>query len=69
MQHENWICPKCKNKEFEADQLAATGGGITKFLDIQNKKFITVTCTRCRYTELYKSGTGKLENILDFFTS
>jgi uncharacterized protein len=69
MEHQNWECPKCKNTEFETDQFAATGGGLTKFLDIQNKKFTTVTCTRCKYTEIYKAETGMLGNIFDFFTS
>jgi hypothetical protein len=35
---------------------------------VQNKKFITVSCTRCGYTELYKSQTGAGWNILDFLT-
>lgn len=70
MQHSNWECPKCKNKDFETDQFAATGGGLTKIFDIQNKKFMTVTCTQCRYTEIYKGGkSGTLENILDLFTT
>ena len=67
MEHNNWQCPKCQNKEFETDQLAATGGGLTKFLNIQNKKFTTVTCTRFRYTEMYKTDTSALGNVLDFF--
>ena len=37
VEHSNWECPKCQNKEFEAGQFAATGGGLTKFLNIQNK--------------------------------
>lgn len=70
MQHSNWECPKCKNREFETDQFAATGGGLTKIFDIQNKKFMTVSCTQCRYTEIYKGGkSGTLENILDLFTT
>ncbi|MCF7807665.1 MAG: zinc ribbon domain-containing protein [Candidatus Marinimicrobia bacterium] len=70
MQHSNWECPKCKNREFETDQFAATGGGLTKIFDIQNKKFSTVTCTHCRYTEIYKGGkSGTLENIFDLFTT
>ncbi len=40
MQHDNWQCPKCQNKEFETDHFAATGGGITKFLNIQNKNLL-----------------------------
>ncbi len=70
MQHVNWQCPKCKNTEYETDQFAATGGGFTKIFDIQNKKFNTVTCTRCRYTEIYKAGNSStLENIFDLFTT
>ena len=67
MEHRNWECPKCKNREFEASQFAATGGGLTKFFNIQNKKFSTVTCTRCKYTELYQAETSMLGNVLDFF--
>jgi len=69
MEHENWHCPKCQNREFETDQFAATGGGLTKLFDIQSKKFTTVTCTRCMYTELYKAETSTIGNILDFFTN
>ena len=65
MQHDNWQCPKCQNKEFETDHFAATGGGITKFLNIQNKKFATVSCEQCKYTEIYKTETSALGNILD----
>ncbi|MFQ6613076.1 MAG: zinc ribbon domain-containing protein [Fidelibacterota bacterium] len=67
MEHEHWQCPKCENREFETGQFAATGGGLTKFFNIQNKKFTTVTCTRCQYTEIYKTGTSTLGNVLDFF--
>ena len=69
MQHENWFCPKCKNMEFETDKFQATGGGFAKIFDIQNRKFTTVTCTRCKYTEIYKSDTSTLGNVFDFFTN
>lgn len=64
-----WSCPKCGNTTYETDQFAATGGGLTKMLDIQNKKFSTVTCMRCKYTELYKASTSALGNLFDFFTN
>ena len=69
MQHANWECLKCKNTEYEVGQFAATGGGLTKIFDIQNKKFTTVTCTQCRYTEIYKGESSTLGNVLDFFTN
>ena len=36
--------------------------------DVQNKKFITVTCTACGYTELYKAKSSSGWDILDFLT-
>ncbi len=69
MQHEKWTCPKCDNLEFETDIFQATGGTFAKIFDVQNKKFTTVTCTRCQYTEIYKSSTSNLGNVFDFFTS
>ena len=67
MQHKNWQCPKCKNRTFETDQITGTGGAFSKFFNIQNKKFTTLTCTQCNYTEMYKTETSTLGNILDFF--
>ncbi len=68
MEKNSWICPKCGNDEFEKDQFQATGGDLSKIFDIQNKKFYTLSCTQCGYTELYKGVTGAAMNILDFFT-
>jgi len=64
-----WVCPKCKNTEYETDQFQATGGTFTKLFNVQCKKFTTVTCTRCKYTEIYKATTSSLINIFDFFTN
>ncbi|MBN2017676.1 MAG: zinc ribbon domain-containing protein [Candidatus Cloacimonetes bacterium] len=64
-----WICPKCKNDEFETDQFQATGGTFTKLFNVQSKRFTTITCTKCKYTEIYKASTNDLLNILDFFTN
>lgn len=68
MENRTWNCLKCGHTEYETDQFAATGGGLSKLFDVQNKKFITVTCTRCNFTEIYKSDTSTLSNIFDFLT-
>lgn len=65
----NYKCPKCGCTQYESDQFQATGGTFAKIFDVQNKKFITVSCTSCGYTELYKSSTSTGENILDFLTN
>jgi predicted nucleic-acid-binding Zn-ribbon protein len=62
-----YVCAKCQNTAFETDEFRATGGNFAKFFDVQNKKFMTVSCTQCGYTEIYKGDTSKLGNILDFF--
>lgn len=68
MEHINYKCPKCGNRSFEMDEFRATGGFLTKIFDIQNKKFTTVSCIRCTYTEIYKADSSTLGNIFDFFT-
>ncbi|WP_416208506.1 zinc ribbon domain-containing protein [Fodinibius sp.] len=67
MPQQNWECPKCGNQHFEVDELSGTGGGVSKFFNVQTKKFTTVTCSSCKYTELYKGETSTLYNVLDFF--
>lgn len=65
----NYICPKCGNTSCTIDEMRATGGTLSKIFDVQNKKFTTVICNRCTYTEFYKTKTSAISNIFDFFTS
>lgn len=65
----NYRCPKCSNTTCDVDQMQATGGTFSKLFNIQNKKFTSVTCKKCTYTEFYKASTSKLSNIFDFFTN
>lgn len=62
-----YACPKCGNHEFEVGEVYMTGSLLTKFFDIQNRKFSSSTCTKCSYTEFYKQPISKLQNVLDFF--
>lgn len=66
MNKQQYQCPKCGNQHYESDQFQATGGNFAKIFDIQNKKYYTVSCTSCGYTELYKGSTDDGWNILDF---
>lgn len=66
MQKHPFVCPKCECREFIQDQFHATGGTMAKLFDIQNKKFITISCVQCGYTEIYREETSTGENILDF---
>ena len=69
MRHENWTCPKCGFDEFETGQFRATGGMLAKIFDVQNKRFSTVSCSQCHFTEIYKTDTSTLGNVFDFFTN
>lgn len=69
MNTSKYECPKCGNDTFETDEFRATGGRFAKIFDVQNKKFTTITCNRCLYTELYKGTTSQLGNIFDFLTN
>ena len=66
MEQKQYVCPKCGGMHNEHDQFQATGGNFAKIFDVQNKKFITISCTQCGYTELYKVDTSDGWNILDF---
>lgn len=64
----NYVCPKCQHTEYETGQLRAAGGFWSKIFDVQGKKFTTLSCARCRFTELYKGDTSVLGNVFDFLT-
>ncbi|MFP4025446.1 MAG: zinc ribbon domain-containing protein [Thiohalospira sp.] len=60
-------CPKCNNRAYELSEIRTTGSFLMKLFDIQNVKFTTVTCTKCKYTELFKVPSKKFGNVVDFF--
>lgn len=66
MEQMQYVCQKCGCRTYVNDQFQATGGDFARIFDIQNKKFITISCTNCGYTELYKAQTSSGMDILDF---
>jgi predicted nucleic-acid-binding Zn-ribbon protein len=64
-----YVCPKCNSKTFVIGEIRVTGSFWAKIFDIQNKKFTSVTCEKCSYTEFYKTPSNKIGNVFDFFTS
>lgn len=66
MEKQQYRCPKCGCLSYISDQFQATGGNFAKLFDVQNKKFITISCEQCGYTELYRQETSTGMNILDF---
>ena len=59
---------KCDGTRYKTGELRTTGSGISRFLNLQNQKYGTVSCEEYGYTELYRLGGGRIGNILDLFT-
>jgi len=53
---------------YETGEMRAAGGFWSKIFDVQGRRFSTVTCERCRYTEIYQADSSKLGSIFDFLT-
>lgn len=66
MEQRQFVCVKCGCNQYDQDQFQATGGNFAKFMNIQNKKMITISCRNCGYTELYRASTSTGANVLDF---
>ena len=69
MQRLKYTCPKCGHKQYETGEMRATGSFMTKLFNIQNRKFTTITCQQCKYTEFFAMPSNQFGNVLDFFTN
>lgn len=63
----DYTCVKCGSTSFEKGEIRTAGGGLSKLIDVQNKKFFSVSCSQCGYTEFYKKTSSAAGNIADFF--
>ena len=70
MEQRRFECLKCKSTEYQAGEIRTTGSGLSRFLNLQNQKFETVSCLNCGFTEIYRmDGNGLFGNVLDIFTN
>jgi predicted nucleic-acid-binding Zn-ribbon protein len=65
----NFTCPKCQSQSYDVGEFRGAGGFWSKIFDVQGKRFTTVSCTRCHYTEFYAADSSLLGNIFDLFTN
>ncbi len=63
---QGYLCPKCGGTSFESSEMRATGGFFTKIFNVQTKRFTTISCRQCHFTEFYKADSSTLGNIFDF---
>ncbi|HJO81765.1 MAG: zinc ribbon domain-containing protein [SAR202 cluster bacterium] len=70
MNKRKYACDKCSGTRYEAGEIRTTGSGLSRFLNLQNQKFATVSCSDCGYTEVYRlNASGKIGNIFDVLTN
>ncbi|MFQ5551178.1 MAG: zinc ribbon domain-containing protein [Gemmatimonadales bacterium] len=69
MSDGRYRCPKCGHGRYEAGEIRAAGGFWSKIFDVQGRRFTTVTCESCSYTELFKTRSATIENVFDLFTN
>ena len=60
-------CPKCGDNGFSTSEVRMTGSGLSRFFDVQNKRFDAVSCEECGYTEFFSKNRSKKGEVLDFF--
>lgn len=60
-------CVKCGSRDAGQKEVAMTGTGLSKMLDIQKNKFLVVYCKKCGYSEFYNREASLGGNILDLF--
>ena len=69
MEQHQFSCIKCSGTDYKGGEIRTTGSGLSRFLNLQNQKFATVSCSNCGYTELYRMDGGGVGNILDILTN
>jgi predicted nucleic-acid-binding Zn-ribbon protein/peroxiredoxin len=60
-----FACSKCGFGDYELLTVSTASGFLSRIFNFQHRKFTAVTCTRCMYTELYKTDAGALANVFD----
>ncbi|MCQ6264303.1 zinc ribbon domain-containing protein [Fictibacillus sp. WQ 8-8] len=65
-------CVKCQHDQCQTKELAMTGSGLSKLLDIQHNHYLFVSCENCGYVEVYNPSIlegkkGQLGTIMDIF--
>lgn len=48
-----FVCPKCNHSGAHVEELAMSGTGISRLLEIQAYRYAFVSCKNCGFTEIY----------------
>ncbi|MDG0789463.1 zinc ribbon domain-containing protein [Cohnella ginsengisoli] len=53
MIEDRFVCGKCGHRGGAAKEVAMTGPGLSKLLDIQHHHYLFVSCERCGSVEIF----------------
>ncbi|HEY0954117.1 MAG TPA: zinc ribbon domain-containing protein [Roseateles sp.] len=59
-------CPKCGSHAKQLGEFRAAGGFLSSFFDYSNRRFKSVSCRQCGYTEFYNASISGTAKFLDF---
>jgi predicted nucleic-acid-binding Zn-ribbon protein len=63
----SYVCPKCQNTTYNVGETREVAGLVSKILNLQVRRFKTVTCTRCGFTEYFERRQSPISNVVDLF--
>lgn len=49
----HYVCPRCGHHACKVNEVAMTGAGFSKLLDIQHHHYLFVSCLRCGGVEIF----------------
>ncbi|WP_186488961.1 zinc ribbon domain-containing protein [Synechococcus sp. BIOS-U3-1] len=61
-----YVCSECGCATYETGQIRVSGGFWSSFFDVGNKRYNTVTCTRCGFTKFYQRTVSGVQKVFDF---
>lgn len=61
--------PRCRGTQCEIGEIRVAGSALASLFDVEGRRFTGVTCTRCSYTEFYKTVRDRLSEVADFLIS
>ncbi|RIX49901.1 hypothetical protein D3P08_21765 [Paenibacillus nanensis] len=69
----HYACSKCGHQGYRVNEVAMTGAGLSKLLDIQHHHYLFVSCLGCGSVDIYDPDVlearkrGSFSSGLDFF--
>lgn len=60
-----WRCQKCECTAKDLGELRAYGGFWSSFFDVSTRRFKSVSCKRCGFTEFYRADIASSSKVFD----